>query len=101
MAVLCFGLGNHLRPLASRRLPVLPPLPPQRLRRRAIPPTLLRPLAHQGTSLPLPLRPAPPSGLPRPLRRQSETRIAAHPLRTRFHRLRQRRPRSRPPPRRV
>src|ERR1035441_2634666 len=42
---------------------VLPPLPPQRLRRRAIPPALCRPLAHQGTSFPLPLRPAPPSRL--------------------------------------
>src|ERR1017187_3303001 len=39
---------------------VLPPLPPERRRRRAILSALLRPLAHQGTSLPLPLRPAPP-----------------------------------------
>jgi predicted helicase len=75
---------KNLRSSAARRLAVFPPLPPQRLRRRTIPPALRRRLAHQGASLPLPLRPAAPSRLPRALRRQSQTRIAANSVRPGF-----------------
>src|ERR1017187_5676669 len=85
--------------LLLRRLQ--PPREHHRRRPRKVPRALPQPRHHQVGHLPLHLRRPAPSGVPGEVRGQPETRAAAHPLRSRFRRLRRRRTRPGPPARRV